>query len=97
MKFNKKTAMLGFLIVVCILAGITAIIYADFTMQTDKDHTHVNVSYYGIHELKCPDCGATKNYLEIVGHDSENEAIFDSKETITIVYCTNCSKEFKAK
>ena len=96
MKFSKKTILLGGLVFILLLLGISAVLYADFKMQTDKSHTHVNVSYYGIHELKCPDCKSTTD-LEIVGHETQNDAPFDSKETITLVYCHNCSKEFKAK
>jgi len=97
MKIDKKIITLGVCVVVCLVVGISAILYADLTKQADKTHEYVTVGYYGIHHLQCPVCDATADLLEIVGHDYIQDNLFDTKETITIIFCHNCSNEFKAK
>jgi len=93
--FRRK---IGILVIILIIIGIISLgIFLMPGSQEDLDYTYVNVSYYGIHKLQCPVCNATGSDLQITGHDFVPGEGFNTKDTVTIIFCQNCSHEYKAK
>lgn len=91
--------LIGIIIILILCCFILFLDYQEnlWVGDNDKSHEFINVTYYGIHKLQCPICNATGRDLDVTGYDYIMIPETDTKDTITLFFCYNCSHESKAR